>query len=453
MCCCRIVIYFVVVVLIGGFFLLNILSGIVWAKFEEEHKLLIEQQRVMNTSLALKRRCALAQELWKTSKVFAFPHCGLASLIMSMSIIVMIPCVQVYHSAPKEFISSTARDHPGLRILSRRVGHVNRPSGHENSPRPSSLPMSGPAHKSEENNERSNREVVSAPRSRGSSKTSSPAVPSAPSSNASKSSAPGTAQHLAHEEGIKSMKESESTRDRINRRTSLKMSAEELGPGADWEAAANDPGLSSHAVPSSSDLSQALSTPIPEKSARHTQHPATLELGPTDDNKTSVSPHHVNPMKDSDDSDTGDQPRTLTSLPMKRPPSLFISKAAGEAGPDAIQSLEPQLSVSAMQPSAKASKTARMSVLQRIDSRAQQEIEDHDKCARCNKCLNAYVAPLHAPMLSTAFEITMCAIIGIDLLFLITDHYPSSDEFDSVRLAVCCDIDNNLHVFNVYDLD
>ena len=65
----RIVIYFIIVVVFGGLFLVNILAGIVWAKFEEEHKLLKQEQKVHDTALALKKRCALAQELWKTSKV------------------------------------------------------------------------------------------------------------------------------------------------------------------------------------------------------------------------------------------------------------------------------------------------------------------------------------------------------------------------------------------------
>ena len=38
--------YFIVVVIVGGFLVLNILPGIVWAKFEEAHMIVIEEQKV-----------------------------------------------------------------------------------------------------------------------------------------------------------------------------------------------------------------------------------------------------------------------------------------------------------------------------------------------------------------------------------------------------------------------
>eukprot|EP00750_Incisomonas_marina_P030906 INCI7676.4.p1 GENE.INCI7676.4~~INCI7676.4.p1 ORF type:complete len:1636 (+),score=261.93 INCI7676.4:113-4909(+) len=195
-------------------------------------------------------------------------------------------------------------------------------------------------------------------------------------------------------------------------------------------------------------LAKALALPIPALEKRKSGS-QLVQLNSRSPRGAPANAHGGDPTTVAETSKNGgaEGSPSETSLVFVGRAGKILSPAEMKQREDALRSanLEPQLSTTLMERPNSSEKSGRPLPpvprsdsgvrLSRIDSRAQQEFADHDKFAKLKACLQAHDAALNKVVSAAWFEILMCVLIGLDLLFLITDHYPASETFTNVLIV------------------
>ena len=198
-------------------------------------------------------------------------------------------------------------------------------------------------------------------------------------------------------------------------------------------------------------LAKALALPIPALEKRKSGS-QLVQLNSRSPRGAPANAHGGDPTTVAETSKNGgaEGSPSETSLVFVGRAGKILSPAEMKQREDALRSanLEPQLSTTLMERPNSSEKSGRPLPpvprsdsgvrLSRIDSRAQQEFADHDKFAKLKACLQAHDAALNKVVSAAWFEILMCVLIGLDLLFLITDHYPASETFTNVSDVIRC---------------